>query len=206
MKNRKLTKVTQAHPNNHPQICDYSVAVWVFEKRHTEPTPGNCDMWVCMSALVLTVEWRPGRVREPWSWPCKPHFMQCMYVRMNRIEQYHTVYTILGSPQASFFIVGCLVSCDQVGGCVMWVVGMDKDKRWEKRSVSVMFVCMCEVCVRTRVNTCVSLSYLFYLWGLTAQDWRYVCVCACVRVCTCGVEDQSCTFSWFLPLCGYYLP
>ena len=41
--------------------------------------------------LVLAVWWRPGRVRVPWSWSCKPtkgiQFMQCIHFMQHEEDQ-----------------------------------------------------------------------------------------------------------------------
>ena len=64
--------------------------------------------------------------------------------------------------------------------------------------MSIMFVCMHEVCVRMR-------EYMYFsVLFVRPHSTKTGGVCACVHacMCTCDVEDQSCIFSWFLPLCA----
>jgi len=141
---------------------------------------------LCVSVHVspgvsCVVETRQGQ--GTLEWPCKPikWKIPCMHTRcIKRIEQYHALS--LAHLKASFYmhIIGYSVSHGQVGGCVMWVVGMGKDRRWEKRIVSIMFACMHEVCVRMREY--MYFSVLFVRPHSTKTGGVCVCVRACVHV------------------------
>ena len=107
--------------------------------------PGNIPVFSCAAALTKVVWWQPGRVniRVPFLWPasqqkgypCK-HFILLMHTlhKIFCIKKTNQWLATLGSPSLLLphgplgenfktLIIGYSVSCGQVDGCVVVVLG-----------------------------------------------------------------------------------